>query len=108
MNIRLNTTALAGFFAITGGLGAILLKWAWGFYMAYGIDVPFAGAIGILYLLLLLYLIATGPLDPPPAWRPVGTALFAMAVSVLFLVYPKSVTGKRSASEQWIGAMRDA
>jgi hypothetical protein len=87
MSIRLNTTILAGFAAITGGLGAILLKWAWSFAMLNGIDVPFGGAIGIINLLLLLYLIATGPLDPPPVWRPVGTALFPLAVGVLFLVY---------------------
>ena len=87
MNIRLNTTTLAGFFALTGGLGAVALKWSWGFYMPFGVDVPFGGAIGILNLLLLLYLIATGPLDPPPVWRPVGAAIFASAVGVVFLVY---------------------
>jgi hypothetical protein len=87
MNIRLNTTMLASLFAIFGGFGSVLLKWAWGIYMVNGIVLPFGGAIGIIYLLLLLYLIATGPLDPPPAWRPVGMAIFALVVGALFLVY---------------------
>lgn len=91
MNIRLNTTTLAGIFAVVGGLGSVLLKWAWGHFMANGFDVPFAGAIGVIYLLLLLYLIATSPLDPPPVWRPVGMVIFALAVAVLFLVYGYSL-----------------
>jgi len=91
MNIRLNTCMLAGIFAVIGGLGSVLLKWARGFFMANGIDLPFAGAIGVIYLLLLLYLIATSPLDPPPVWRPVGMVIFAVAVAVLFLVYGYSL-----------------
>ena len=87
MNIRLNTTVLAAFFAIIGGLGSVLLKWAWFFFMNIGVNVPFAGAASVIFLLLLLYLIATGPLDPPPVWRPVGTAIFALGVGILFLVY---------------------
>ena len=87
MNIRLNTSTLAGFFAITGGLGAVVLKWSWGFGMLCGTNCPFGGAIGIINLLLLLYVIATGPLEPPPVWRAVGMVIFAAPVAVLFLVY---------------------
>ncbi|MEO6786234.1 MAG: hypothetical protein ABI318_08885 [Chthoniobacteraceae bacterium] len=103
MNIRLNTTTLAGFFAIVGGLGSVLLKWAWGFYMAVGVNVPFAGAAGVIFLCLLLYLIATGPLEPPPVWRPVGTVLFAIGTGVLFLVYAYGPGGNWvNSPEPWV------
>ena len=87
MNIRLNISTLAGFFAITGGLGAVLLRWSWGLGVVCGLNVLGCGAIGIINLLLLLYVIATGPLEPPPVWRAVGMVIFAAAVGVLFLLY---------------------
>ncbi len=92
MNIKLNTSLIAGILAVVCGLSATALKWGYsGPYGAafprYGSDISEGGAIGVTCLLLLLYLIATSPLDPPPVWRPAGIAICATVGGGFFLSY---------------------
>jgi hypothetical protein len=97
VNSRL-PTLIAGIFALGGGLAAAAMKW--GYFRVtldnrmwawpdgrYGSDFPEGGIIGVIYLFLILYLVATDPLRPPPVWRPLGTALFAVAAGIVFLFY---------------------
>ena len=98
MNTRISTL-IAGFFALTGGLAAACLKWGYDQVVTagnwtwawpagrYGSDFPEGGAIGVIYLLLILYLVATEPLRPPPLWRPLCTMIFALAAGIVFLIY---------------------
>jgi hypothetical protein len=101
MKPLVNATAVAGFFAFIGGLAATVLPWGFtyragpdftggvasGNLSIAGSNLPHGGAIGVTFLLLLLYLIATGPLQPSPVWRSVGTVIFSLIAGIIFLLY---------------------
>lgn len=99
MKMRLNTGVLVGLFGGIARLCAVALKWGYSIYFTsqqfagggtlsvYGSDGWQDGVIGVAFLLMLLYLIATGPLHPPPVWRPVSPMIFALIAAVAFLFY---------------------
>lgn len=81
------TTGWSMVFAFVGGIG-VFLPWAWwSWSVTIGLTRWYGGAIGLSFLFLLLYLLATSTLQPIPAWRPIVTFTGAGIILVLFIDY---------------------
>lgn len=83
-----STTAWGMICSFIGGV-AVFLPWDVPAFFAprIGSTLWFGGAISSSFLFLLLYLFATGPLEPIPIWRPIVTFAGAAIILVLFNVY---------------------